>query len=85
MEPEALGPGGSARLRNLVARADLNGENVVILHWVEKSQRWAVQTVCGSTLSVRPENLEPVWVEDLQSSTLEAIISKLSGGGPVRK
>eukprot|EP00913_Durusdinium_trenchii_P019088 g17939.t1 len=80
MEPEALGPGGSARLRNLVARADLNGENVVILHWVEKSQRWAVQTVCGSTLSVRPENLEPVWVEDLQSSTLEAIISKLSGG-----
>lgn len=76
-----IGPGELLRLQNLVGRADLNGEQVQTIRWVEKSKRWAVRRVCGDVLSVRPENLEVLTSSDL--CTLESMVSDLSGGALV--
>ena len=74
-----ISPGRNARTQDLVEKHELNGEEVEILHWVQKSERWAVRRASGAVLSIRAKNLEALAEKDCKSSTLEGIICQISG------
>jgi putative AlgH/UPF0301 family transcriptional regulator len=52
--------GQTVRLRNLQARADLNGEVGLALRYDSESGRWMIRLRNGEGKSVKPDNLEPM-------------------------
>ena len=52
-------PGCRVRLTDLVSREDLNGEEALLLRWIDDRQRWAVRLVnkTAEGLKVKPANV----------------------------
>ena len=56
---DLLVPGCRVRLTDLVSREDLNGEEALLLRWIDDRQRWAVRLVnkTAEGLKVKPANV----------------------------
>ena len=56
---DLLVPGCRVRLTDLVSRSDLNGEEALLLLWIDDQQRWAVRLVnkAAEELKVKPANV----------------------------
>lgn len=52
----ALRPGSVARINGLLGRRDLNDQQCCLLHWNERTGRWAVKLTDERVL-IKPENL----------------------------
>ena len=53
-----IGAGARVRIAGLVSRADLNGTEATVLHYVEEAGRWAVRCDGGELVRAKPANLE---------------------------
>ena len=56
---DLLVPGCRVRLTDLVSRCDLNGEEALLLRWIDDRRRWAVRLVnkTAEGLKVKPANV----------------------------
>lgn len=57
MSQDYFGPGARVRVDGLSQRADLNGQEAEVVHWVRSAGRWAIELGTGEGVRVRPINL----------------------------
>ena len=82
---EWLVEGALAQIRGLNKRQDLNGRQVIVLRWEEKTGRWSVQIKGGTDcVNVLPSNLEQIEQTSgavLPSADEEARVDEVSTSG----